>query len=158
MAQIILRGSTCWIAVLKFLLIFLGQIALVPQAVLFLPREEGGQDLVHLPSRHATFHLQFIQKFLTGPVDLVLRKMAKIILHTVDGLGPDDALFLLDAKQLCLAGVPQIYSGLFKVWQLLKVCRLEATNSLYWLLQELRIKGARLDVAGENVPGLTQIL
>jgi len=61
--------------------------------VLFLPKEEGGQGLVHLPSRHATFRLQFIQKFLTGPVDLVWRKMTKMILHSVDGLGLDAALF-----------------------------------------------------------------
>lgn len=77
----------------------------VPQSVLFLPKEEGGQGLVHLPSRHATFRLQFIQKFLTGPVDLVWRKVAKINLHTVDGLGLDAALFLMDVKQLRLAGL-----------------------------------------------------
>jgi len=125
--------------------------------VLFLPKEEGGQGLVHLPSRHATFRLQFIQKFLTGPVDL-WRKMTKRILQSVDGLGLDAALFLMDAKQLQLAGVPRFYCELFKVWGLLDVCRLEETNSLYWLLEEPLIKGARMDIASENVLGLTQIL
>ncbi len=90
----------------------------VPQSVLFLPKEEGGQGLVHLPSRHATFRLQFIQRFLTGPMDLVWRKMTEVILHTVDGLGLDAGLFLIDVKQLRLAGLPQFYCGLFKVWGL----------------------------------------
>ncbi len=47
----------------------------VPQSVLFLPREEGGQGLIHLASRGATFRLQFIQRFLTGPRDLVWREI-----------------------------------------------------------------------------------
>lgn len=48
----------------------------VPQSVLFLPKEEGGQGLVHLASRTAAFRLQFAQRFLTGPVDLVWRPVA----------------------------------------------------------------------------------
>ncbi|TWW67065.1 Transposon TX1 uncharacterized 149 kDa protein ORF 2 [Takifugu flavidus] len=35
----------------------------VPQSVLFLPREEGGQGLIHLASRVATFRLQFVQRW-----------------------------------------------------------------------------------------------
>lgn len=77
---------------------------------------------MHLPSRHATFRLQFIQRFLTGPLDLVWRKMAEAILHTVDGLGLDAGLFLMDVKQLRLAGLPQFYCGLFKVWRRYNPC------------------------------------
>lgn len=53
----------------------------IPQSVLFLPKDEGGQGLVHLPSRMATFRLQFIQRFLTGPDDLVWRNLTKVILQ-----------------------------------------------------------------------------
>uniref|UniRef100_A0A9J8BR89 Reverse transcriptase domain-containing protein n=1 Tax=Cyprinus carpio carpio TaxID=630221 RepID=A0A9J8BR89_CYPCA len=113
---------------------------------------------IHLPSRHATFRLQFIQRFLTGPLDLVWRKMAEAILHTVDGLGLDAGLFLMDVKQLRLAGLPQFYCGLFKVWGLFNVCRLEGIQSLHWLLEEPLIKGARMDIAGGSFPGLMQIL
>ena len=35
----------------------------IPQAVLFLPKDEGGQGLVHLTSRGAAFHLQFLAAF-----------------------------------------------------------------------------------------------
>ncbi|KAK3542693.1 hypothetical protein QTP86_033188 [Hemibagrus guttatus] len=42
----------------------------IPQSVLHLPKEEGGQGLVQLSSRAAAFRLQFIQRLLTGPRDL----------------------------------------------------------------------------------------
>ena len=43
----------------------------LPQALLFLPKEEGGQGLEHLASRGAAFRLQFIRMLLCGPRDLV---------------------------------------------------------------------------------------
>lgn len=43
----------------------------LPQSVLYLPKEEGGQGMVHLQSRLSTFRLQFIQKFLKGSEELV---------------------------------------------------------------------------------------
>ncbi|KAK3549304.1 hypothetical protein QTP70_034529 [Hemibagrus guttatus] len=48
----------------------------IPQGVLHLPKEEGGQGLVQLSSRAAAFRLQFIQRLLTGPRDLVWRAAA----------------------------------------------------------------------------------
>ncbi|KAL7890943.1 hypothetical protein AOLI_G00004190 [Acnodon oligacanthus] len=130
----------------------------VPQGVLFLGKEEGGQGLVHLTSRLASFRVQFIQKYLTGSVDLVWRKVASVILRKADGLGLDTALFLMDCKQLCLRGLPLFYRGLFKYWALFKTDRLEPSNSLFWLLEEPLIKGSRLDMASEGVPGLTRTL
>ncbi|KAI3376771.1 hypothetical protein L3Q82_000367 [Scortum barcoo] len=56
----------------------------LPQAVLFLPKEEGGQGLVHLASRGAAFRLQFIQRLLYGPQDLVWRPLAQLTLRSVD--------------------------------------------------------------------------
>ncbi len=53
----------------------------IPQSVLFLPRGEGGQGLIHLPSRGAAFRLLFIQRYLTGPKDLVWRKVADVIFN-----------------------------------------------------------------------------
>lgn len=51
----------------------------LPQSVLFLLREEGGQDLVHLASRAAAFRVQFAQRYLTGPSELVWREVASCI-------------------------------------------------------------------------------
>ncbi|TWW75350.1 Transposon TX1 uncharacterized 149 kDa protein ORF 2 [Takifugu flavidus] len=39
--------------------------------------EEGGQGLIHLASRTTTFRIQFVQRFLTGPVDLMWQDVAR---------------------------------------------------------------------------------
>jgi hypothetical protein len=97
----------------------------VPQGVLFLSREEGGQGLIHLASRTATFRIQFLQKFLSGPRDLVWRNVASCILRRVSNLGLDTALFLTDSKFLKLSGLPPFYQGVFKSWALFnhKTCQ-----------------------------------
>ena len=66
----------------------------VPQSVLYLPKEEGGQGLVHLQSRLAAFRLQFIQRYLTGTDDVLWRPLMSAILRRVRGLGLDASLFL----------------------------------------------------------------
>lgn len=129
----------------------------VPQSILFLPVEEGGQGLVSLVSRHATFRLQFIQKFLTNPVDVVWRNIAKIILQRVDGLRLDNALFLVDTKKLHMNGLSNFYQRLFKIWGSFNIRRLENTDSLFWLLEEPLVMGARLDIT-EQAPSLHQRL
>ncbi|KAK3530736.1 hypothetical protein QTP70_000758 [Hemibagrus guttatus] len=61
----------------------------IPQSVLHLPKEEGGQGLVQLASRTAAFRLQFLQRLLIGPKDLIWRPVAHGLLHKVGGLGLD---------------------------------------------------------------------
>ncbi|KAK3562249.1 hypothetical protein QTP86_032586, partial [Hemibagrus guttatus] len=53
----------------------------ISQSVLHLPKEEGGQGLVQLASRTAAFRLQFLQRLLTGPKDLIWRPVAHGLLH-----------------------------------------------------------------------------
>ena len=74
-----------------------------PQSVLFLPRDEGGQGLVNLVSRGATFRLQFIQRLLMGPQNLVWRPLAQTILAGVNGMGLHAVLFLMDYTLLDLS-------------------------------------------------------
>jgi len=113
-AYIILSRSTCWTTVLitsnsnEFF--FLEPFTLGSSKCALL-KEDGGQGLLHLPTRHTTFCLQCIQKFLTGRVDG--GRWLKLF-YTQYGLGLDAVLFLMDAKPLQLAGVE-----LFKVWGLL---------------------------------------
>ena len=130
----------------------------MPQCVLFLPRDEGGQGLVHIQSRIDTFRLQFIQKYLAGPQDVVWRQVTSSILRGTTGLVLDMALFLMDFKLLKLYGLSPFYQSLFKTWNLFKWKRLEPANSLHWLLEEPLIKGARLDVQSSSTPGLTSML
>ncbi|KAJ4946632.1 hypothetical protein JOQ06_024295, partial [Pogonophryne albipinna] len=65
----------------KFVDFFWEGLHWVPQGVLFLSREEGGQGLIHLASRTATFRIQFLQRYLTGPADLVWRDVSSCILR-----------------------------------------------------------------------------
>ncbi|KAK3523999.1 hypothetical protein QTP70_017516 [Hemibagrus guttatus] len=85
----------------------------IPQSILHLPKEEGGQGLVQLASRTAAFRLQFLQRLLTGPKDLIWRAVAHGLLHKVGGLGLDRTLFLMDTKTLEVSGLPSFYRGLF---------------------------------------------
>lgn len=74
-----------------------GWLNLVPQGLLFFVREEGEQDLIHLVSRTVTFRLEFIQKYLAGPVDLEWRTVASCILRGAGNkVGLDDGLILID--------------------------------------------------------------
>lgn len=74
----------------------------LPQSVLYLPKEEGGHGLVHLQSRTAAFRLQFVQRLLSGLVDSNWKSVACAILQTFDGLGLDRTLFWMDPKQMNL--------------------------------------------------------
>ena len=88
----------------------------IPQAVLCLPKDEGGQGLVHLASRGAAFRLQFIQGLLYGPKDLVWRPLAHMILQRFAGLGLKDSLFLMDLSTADLRTLPPFYRGAFTVF------------------------------------------
>ena len=135
----------------------LEQIALDTTICVVFIQRWGGQGLVHLASRTATFSLQFIQKYLTGPEDLVWRDVASCILRRVNNLGLDAALFLTDFKFLKLGGLPPLLSGCFKSWGL-KCKRSEKCNSLHWLLKEPLMCGAKMGVCCSTVPGLMGVL
>ncbi|KAL2076997.1 hypothetical protein ACEWY4_027414 [Coilia grayii] len=127
----------------------------VPQSVLYLPKEEGGQGLVHLQSRTAAFRLQFVQRLLSGPVDSGWKSVACSILQTVGQGGMDKTLFLMNPNALNFNGLPVFYRNLFKVWSLLTVHR-QSTNSLYWFLKEPLIYGSLFDLALDKpLPCLT---
>lgn len=87
----------------------------IPQSVLFLAKEDGGQGLVHLASRCAAYRLQFLQKFMLGSERLVWRPVAQCILRRVNGFGLDTVLFLMDSKRLDFRGIPVFYQSFFKI-------------------------------------------
>ena len=129
----------------------------VSQSVLFLPREEGGQGLIHLESRTAAFRLQQIQRYLTG-YEVVWKPLMDIILKKVSDLGLGASLFMVDCNSIRLCDLSSFYQGLFRAWSLFKWNRLEPASSLHWLLEEPLTHGARLDVQDGSRPGLTQRL
>lgn len=65
--------------------------------------------------------------------------------------------FFMDYRKLYLNGVSPFYCGLFNIWGLFTFKRMDNLDSLFWLLEEPLVKGARLDITDE-LPGLTQKL
>ncbi|KAK3522075.1 hypothetical protein QTP70_022611, partial [Hemibagrus guttatus] len=129
----------------------------IPQSVLHLPKEEGGQGLVQLASRTAAFRLQFLQRLLTGPKDLIWRPVTHGLLHKVGGLGLDRTLFLMDTKMLDVSGLPSFYRGLFKIWNCFRK-RNKGCGTLHWLLEEPLIHGGHLDISSVTAPALSRAL
>lgn len=118
----------------------------IPQSVLFLPTEEGGQGLIHLASRAAAFRLQYVQRLLAGPADLTWRGVACEILSTMGDFSLDRTLFLMDPIKLNMNGLPLFYRGLFKVWALFTVKIFDDDLSLFWFLNHPVIYNTRFNV------------
>ncbi len=99
----------------------------VSQSILYLPREEGGQGLIHIQSRIAAFRLRFLQRFLVldGSTDCSWSAVSCMILRTLGGFGLDKMLFLMDPTKLDLSELPVFYRNLFKVWSLFRVQKTE---------------------------------
>lgn len=131
---------------------------MVPQAVLFLPKEEGGQGLVHIKSRVATFRVQFLQKYLTTACKYLWKDVASTILRRVNGIGIDAALFFMDVNLFNLSELSPFYKGVLKAWNLFKWKMFEPAVSLYWLLEEPLVGGARMDIQDSSTPSLTHTL
>lgn len=107
--------------------------------------KEGGQGLAHLESRAAAFRLQFIQKHLMGREDVFWEPVTSVILRGKGELGMDASVFLLNCNLIFCYEIPVFYKGLFKAWTLFCWKRLEPASSLFWLLEEPLLFGARLD-------------
>lgn len=123
----------------------------VKQGVLFLPKDEGGQGLIHLQSRTAAFRLQFIQRLLDGAVDSCWKEVACAILRTFGGLGLDKTLFWMNSTLMDLRKLPVFYRNSFKVWNIMRVNRSVNEKSLFWLLQEPLVYGSLLDLTQERL-------
>lgn len=116
--------------------------------------------MVNLQSRTAAFRLQFIQRLLLVPTDFSWRTTACAILWRLGVLQLDKALFLLNPLKLDIANIPIFCRNLFRVWSLFNHQRAPSMNSLFWLLNEPIIHGARLDISvgDHSFPVLNNLL
>lgn len=64
----------------------------------------------------------------------------------------------MDCNKVPVNGLPPFYKGLFKVRSFFIKQRLESNDSLFWLLEEPFIGGARFDVSCETIPGISYML
>ena len=59
---------------------------------------------------------------------------------------------------LKLSGLPPFDQGVFKSWALFNKKMWHKADSLYWLLREPLVNGARLEVSNTTTPGLMAAL
>ncbi|KAK3553222.1 hypothetical protein QTP86_032127, partial [Hemibagrus guttatus] len=93
----------------------------IPQSVLHLPKEEGGQGLVQLSSRAAAFRLQFIQRLLTGPRDLTKQRLSNSTLAAGGGSGIRRATGHLRCDRPCTVQNTIVSSGIVTLRELVNV-------------------------------------
>lgn len=129
----------------------------VPRAVLYLPKEEGGQGIVDLKSRKATFRLQFVQKFLYKS-DVLWNGLTSCLLSKVGGWGFGKNLFWTDCNKLDFGFISPFYESVRKAWCVVQIKRSLSCKSLKWFLEEPLINGARLDICDDTTPWLRQVL
>lgn len=60
------------------------QLHWVPQCVLFLPKIQGDQGLIHLPSRVSALRLQFAQRLLYESDNVVWKPLFFVVLRTTE--------------------------------------------------------------------------
>lgn len=70
----------------------------IPQSVLYLSKEFGGQGLIHLASRKAAFRIQFVQKFFYGNLETSWRVLTGRILKQVGNLGLEQIVFSFEQQ------------------------------------------------------------
>uniref|UniRef100_A0A669D6D2 Reverse transcriptase domain-containing protein n=1 Tax=Oreochromis niloticus TaxID=8128 RepID=A0A669D6D2_ORENI len=104
-------------------------------AGLYLPVAEGGQGLIDVLSRTATFRLQTAQRLLYGCGHSWMFS-AQLLLRRAGRLGLDKHLFLLMLDQVDLSGLVPFYSSVVNAWRTLKVARTPEPRPGMWLFEE----------------------
>lgn len=104
----------------------------VHAASLYLPVVEGGQGLINIQAKIASFRLQ------TALCDSGLGRLdtARLLLRRAGRLGYDKQLFLLSSVNVDHAGLTPFYSSVLQVWQIFTItCVTDETPGM-WLFEE----------------------
>ncbi len=104
-------------------------------AVLYLPRQEGGQGLIDIRARLRTFRMQTAQRLLYG-VDVSWAEVACALLRRAGNMGLDRHLFLMDIDKLNLSGLSVFYRSILKSWTLFTFSRSADSTQKLWLKEE----------------------
>jgi len=103
----------------------------LPQNVLYLPKEQGGQGVVDLLIKKAAFRLQFVQRFLYCP-NVSWFGPACCLLSKVGGWGLRRNIFWTDCRSFNLKSISSFYESLRRAWCLVQIKRSVSYQSLYW--------------------------
>ncbi|KAK3541171.1 hypothetical protein QTP86_016237 [Hemibagrus guttatus] len=129
----------------------------IPQSVLHLPKEEGGQGLVQLSSRSRSLPTPVHPETPHWTQRPSMESSSQWILHTVKGLGLDRALFLMDTKMLDISGLPMFYRELFRSGMFLKN-KTRAVDQYTGCWRSLWYTAGDWDISGVTVPALSRTL
>lgn len=113
-------------------------------AVLYLPRQEGGQGLIDIRARLRTFRMQTVQRLLYG-VDVCWAEVACALLRRAGNMGLDRHLFLMDINRLDLSGLSLFYRSVLKLWSLFNLSRNPESKNILWLKEEPLFFNSALD-------------
>ena len=104
-------------------------------AALYLPVAEGGQGLINIQAKIASFRLQTAQRLLynCGPSWF---DTARLLLKRAGRLGYDKQLFLLKSEDVDLTGLTPFYSSVLQAWQIFKATRTKNETPGMWLFEE----------------------
>ncbi|KAK2883356.1 hypothetical protein Q8A73_022289 [Channa argus] len=107
----------------------------VRAAVLYLPVAEGGQGLIDIHSKIASFRLYTAQKLLYGCGSRWL-DTSRLLLRRVGRFGYDKHLFFLRAEEVDFAGLTSFYYSVLQAWQVFKIERVNNDTPGMWVFEE----------------------
>ncbi|KAK2897108.1 hypothetical protein Q8A73_013488 [Channa argus] len=107
----------------------------VRAAVLYLPVAEGGQGLIDIHSKIASFRLYTAQKLLYGCGSRWL-DTSRLLLRRVGRFGYDKHLFFLRAEEVDCAGLTSFYYSVLQAWQVFKIERVNNETPGMWVFEE----------------------
>ncbi|KAJ3582193.1 hypothetical protein NHX12_015766, partial [Muraenolepis orangiensis] len=113
----------------------------VRAAALYLPLAEGGQGLICIQSKIASFRLRTVSRLLydCGPSWL---NFGKLLLRSVGRFGYHKQLFLLNPEELDLSGLTPFYTSVLQAWHTFKFTR--ATSEMPGIVPEAFAEDADL--------------
>lgn len=114
-------------------------------AVLYLPRQEGGQGLIDIRSRLKAFRIQTAQRLLYR-VNVSWTEVACALLRRAGNMGLDRHLFLMDINKLNLSGLSLFYRSLLTSWMLLDFSRGTSNTHKLWMNEEPLFFNPALDL------------
>ncbi|KAJ3586493.1 hypothetical protein NHX12_012891, partial [Muraenolepis orangiensis] len=106
----------------------------VRAAALYLPLAEGGQGLICIQSKIASFRLRTVSRLLydCGPSWL---NFGKLLLRSVGRFGHKQ-LFLLNPEELDLSGLTPFYTSVLQAWHTFKFTRATSEMPGMWVFEE----------------------
>ncbi|KAJ3609348.1 hypothetical protein NHX12_023871 [Muraenolepis orangiensis] len=107
----------------------------VRAAALYLPLAEGGQGLICIQSKIASFRLRTVSRLLydCGPSCL---NFGKLLLRSVGRFGYHKQLFLLNPEELDLSGLTPFYTSVLQAWHTFKFTRATSEMPGMWVFEE----------------------